>query len=108
VPDLKSLQGQLHQRYPELEARLEEKSESTDSSRTYEKRNSRYISTIDPDASIVNRSEPKLCYQVHRAAEEAHEVITAVEATSCNVNEAHLLIPSLEVHRETTERPGKS
>ena len=57
VIDLKSLKGQLHQRYQELEARLEKKSD--DSSRTYEKKNARYISATDrmpPSSTRVNPS----------------------------------------------------
>ena len=108
VIDLKSLKGQLHQRYQELEARLEEKSESTDTSRTYEKKNGRYISATDPDASLVNRGQPELSYQVHRAVDEAHEVITATQATPGEVNEAHLLVSLLEQHRETTEIPAET
>lgn len=101
VLDMKSLKGQLHQRYHELEARLEEK-QNTDSSRTYEKKNARYVSTTDPDASLVNRGQSKLRYQVHRAVDEAHEVITATEATPGEVNEAHLLVSLREQHEETT------
>ena len=48
VIDLKSLKGQLHQRYQELEARLEEKEASTDPPRTYEKKNGRYLSRHGP------------------------------------------------------------
>jgi len=102
VLDMKSLKSHLHQRYPELEARLEEKSESTDGSRSYEKKNARYISATDPDASLINRGQSKLCYQVHRAVDEAHEVITATEATPGDVNEAHLLLPLWESHQSTT------
>jgi len=105
VLDMKSLKSQLHQRYLELEARLEEKEESTDPSRTYEKKNRRYLSATDPDASIVNRGQSKLCYQVHRAVDEPHEVITATEATPGDTNEAHLLVSLLEQHRETTKTP---
>ncbi|MFH0872193.1 MAG: transposase, partial [bacterium] len=108
VLDRRSLKSQLHQRYQELEARLEEKSESTDTSRTYEKKNGRYISATDPDASLVNRGQPELCYQVHRAVDEAHEVITATQATPGEVNEAHLLVSLLEQHRETTEIPAET
>jgi hypothetical protein len=102
---MRSLKGQLHQRYQELEARLEEKSD--DSSQTYEKKNARYISATDPEASIVNRGQPKLCYQVHRAVDERHEVITATEATPGDINEAHLLVPLLQRHEETTGLPGE-
>ena len=106
VIDLKSLKGQLHQRYHELEARLEEK--NADSSRTYEKKNARYVSATDPDASLVNRGQSKLRYQVHRAVDEAHEVITATKATPGEVNEAHLLVPLLEQHEETTGLPTET
>jgi transposase len=106
VIDLKSLKGQLHQRYQELEARLEEKSD--DSSRTYEKKNARYISATDPDASLINRGQSKLRYQVHRAVEEAHEVITATKAAPGEVNEAHLLVPLLEQHQEITKTPAET
>jgi len=108
VLDMKNLKSQLHQRYQELEARLEERSESTDPSRTYEKKNARYISATDPEASLVNRGQPKLCYQVHRAVDERHEVITATEATSGEVNEAHLLVPLLQQHEEITGLPAET
>ena len=55
VLDTKFLKHQLHENYWKLEARLEEINESTDPSRKYVKQNSRFISTTDPDAAIVNR-----------------------------------------------------
>ena len=102
VIDTRSLKVQLQESYKKLEARLEEKSESTDSSRRYVKKNSRYISTTDPDAAIVNRGKPKLSYQVHRAVDGRSEVITATETTSGDVNEAHEMIPLLESHHLNT------
>ena len=102
VIDRKSLKGQLHQRYQELEARLEEKSESANPSRSYEKKNGRYISATDPDASLINRGPSKLSYQVHRAVDSQSEIITATEATPGEVNEAHLLLPLWESHHWTT------
>ena len=99
VIDTRSLKVQLQESYKELEARLEVKSESTDcSGRRYVKKNSRYISTTDPDAAIVNRGKPKLSYQVHRAVDGRSEVITATETTSGDVNEAHEMISLLESH----------
>jgi hypothetical protein len=102
VLDTKSLKHQLHKNYWKLEARLEEKNESTDPSRRYVKQNSRFISTTDPDAAIVNRGKPKLSYQVHRAVDERTEIITATEATAGDINEAHLLMPLIESHNATT------
>ena len=68
----------------------------------YVKENSRYISSTDPDAGIVNRGKPKLSYQVHRTVDGKSEVITATETTSGDVNEAHEMIPLLESHHLNT------
>lgn len=102
VLDTKSLKDQLHKNYKKLEARLAEGNESTDSSRHYEKKNSRYMSTTDPDAAIVNRGKPKLSYQVHRTVDERTEIITATDAAPGDINEAHLMLPLLEKHEATT------
>jgi transposase len=102
VIDTKSLKHQLHRNYKKLKARLAEGNESADSSRRYEKKNSRYMSTTDPDAAIVNRGKPKLSYQVHRAVDGKNEVITATDAASGDINEAHLMLPLLEKHEATT------
>jgi transposase len=102
VIDTKGLKHQLHKNYKKLEARLADGNESTDSSRRYEKKNSRYISSTDPDAAIVNRGKPKLSYQVHRAVDGKNEVITATDAAPGDVNEAHLMLPLLEKHETTT------
>jgi len=102
VLDTKSLKHQLHENYWKLEARLEEVGESADPSRGYEKQNSRFISTTDPQATIVNRGKSKLAYQVHRAVDERTEIITATEASTGELNEAHLLMPLIERHNATT------
>ncbi|MDE2217809.1 MAG: IS1182 family transposase [Planctomycetota bacterium] len=102
VLDTKNLRHQLHRNYKKLEARLEENKESVYSSRRYEKKNSRYISSTDPDAAIVNRGKPKLSYQVHRAVDEQSEIITAAEATPGDVNEAHMMLSLIEKHQTTT------
>lgn len=102
VLDTQNLKHQLHKNYKKLEARLEER-ESADPSRTYDKKNNRYISSTDPDAALVNRGKSKLSYQVHRAVDGKHEIITATDATPGDVNEAHLMLPLLEKHEATTE-----
>ncbi len=102
VIDTQSLRIHLRENYKKLEARLEEVRESTDSSRRYVKKNSRYMSTTDPDAAIVNRGKPKLSYQVHRAVDAGSEIITATETTAGDVNEAHLMVPLLERHHSNT------
>jgi len=104
VMDTQSLRIHLHESYKKLEARLEEVNESSDFSRRYVKKNSRYMSTTDPDAAIVNRGKPKLSYQVHRVVDGRSEVITATETTAGDVNEAHLMVPLLEGHHSNTGR----
>jgi transposase len=100
VIDTRSLKVQLQENYKKLEARLEEK--SADSTRRYVKENSRYISTTDPDAAIVNRGKPKLSYQVHRVVDGRSEVITAMETTPGDVNEVHEMLSLLESHHSNT------
>jgi transposase len=104
VIDTQSLRIHLRENYQKLEARLEKGNESSDSSRRYVKQNSRYMSTTDPDAAIVNRGKPKLSYQVHRVVDGRSEVITATETTAGDVNEAHLMMPLLEEHHSNTGR----
>jgi len=108
VIDTQSLKIHLHENYKKLEARLEEVNESSDSSRRYVKQNSRYMSTTDPDAAIVNRGKPKLSYQVHRAVDGRSEVITATETTAGDVNEAHVMVPLLESHHANTGRGAET
>jgi transposase len=109
VIDTHSLKIHLRENYRKLEARLEEvEEERRDASRRYEKKNSRYMSTTDPDAAIVNRGKPKLTYQVHRAVDGRSEVITATETTVGDVNEAHVMVPLLETHQANTGRGAET
>lgn len=102
VIDTKSLKHRLHKNYKKLEARLAEQEERNESSPYYERKNNRYISSTDPDATIVNRGKPKLSYQVHRAVDGKSEIITASEATTGTVNEAHVMVPLLKQHEAAT------
>jgi transposase len=104
VIDTQSLKIHFRKNYEKLEARLEEVEESLDSSRRYIKKNSRYMSTTDPDAAIVNRGKPRLSYQIHRAVDVRSEIITATETTVGKVNEAHEMLPLLESHHSNTGR----
>ena len=108
VIDTQSLRIHLRRNYEKLEARLEEVEGSTDSSRRYVKKNSRYMSRTDPDAAIVNRGKPKLSYEVHRAVDGRAEVITATETTVGDVNEAHVMVPLLESHHTNTGRGAET
>ena len=70
----------------------------------YSKTNRRFGSTTDPDASLVRQGglKSQLRYKTHRAVDDAHEVITAVETTSGAVDEATQLLRLIEAHQATT------
>ena len=102
VVDRASLRYRLSRHYHELERRLE------NADNLCEARpgavNHRYVSTTDPEAAIVARGKPKLLYQTHRAVDPQAEVITALEVTRGDVNEAHRLISLWEQHQGNTHR----
>ncbi len=88
----------LSKAYQELEQRLDEHEDHP-----YAEWNTRFVSATDPDASLYSTGgQSKLRYKTHRAVDGAHEVITAVEVTSASVNEAHRLLPLLDIHAKTT------
>jgi transposase len=95
VMDKYSLKKYLNDGYLELEKRLEEKEGEV---------NARYISTTDPDASIVRHagSKARLQYKTHRAVDALHEIITAVEVTPGAVDEAHKMASLIDGHTANT------
>jgi transposase len=108
VVDTQSLKKYLKKSYLELERRLEEDQETVDEERSYRKANNRYISTTDPDATIVRRGKAKLRYQIHRAVDPAVEVITATEVTTGDVNEAHRMVSLIDTHQDNTGRKAET
>jgi transposase len=102
VVDTHSLKRYVNEGYRELEERLDEK--DTPENQTPLTVNGRYVSTTDPDASIVRHSgsKSKLRYKTHRAVDPLHEVITAVEATPGAVSEADRMTPLVDAHRANT------
>ena len=108
VVDRQSLKRYLSESYKELEKRLEEEVKEDDSRDDNDGSsggvNKRYISTTDPDASIMRSGgKAKLRYQTHRAVDGAYGVITATEVTPGEVNEAHLMVELIESHHSNTE-----
>ena len=89
----------LNKSYRELEKRLDEKEDTRKDSKNFREVNNRYISTTDPDASIVRVGKPKLRYHTHRAVDPAAEVITATEVTTGDVNEAHRMNSLMQAHQ---------
>ena len=104
VIDTHSLKARLHEKYAELEERLEEIAEERSARPDYRTVNQQLRSTTDPDAAVVRRGKPKLAYQVHRAVDSRSEVITATEVTAGDVNEAHRMEALIETHQENTHR----
>lgn len=101
VVDTQSLKRYMNKSYIELERRLEEKEEEGIAKEG--EVNKRYISTTDPDASIMKRGgKAKLRYQSHRAVDSAYEVITVTDVRPSDVNEAHMMIPLIDTHQNNT------
>jgi hypothetical protein len=102
-----SLKRYLNKSYRELENRLEQ---PNDHEPKKGKANRKYISTTDPDASVVRMGSgrSKLKYKVHRAVDEKYEVITATDVSPGEKNEAHLLTPLIDQHQTNTGRTVKT
>jgi transposase len=100
VVDTHSLKRHLNEQYRELETRLEETPRQTGTPV-----NSRYVSTTDPDASIIRygSSTPKLRYKTHRAVDGLNEVITAVKVTPAIIDDGHEMGSLIEAHEKNTE-----
>jgi IS5 family transposase len=102
VVNKESLKRYLNQSYRELEARLQEQPTEDLLKGAV---NQTYISTTDPEASVVRQGgKAKLCYKVHRAVDGKKEIITDTEVTPGQVNEAHRLPALIEGHSLNTEK----
>jgi transposase len=71
---------------------------------SYEAVNDRVVSTTDPDATVVRKGTqpPRPRYHHHRAVDDAHGVITAVETTTGSIAENKRLLPLVEQHDANT------
>ena len=101
VIDRRSLKRYLKAGYRELEARLDDLSQSAEDDGRI---NSTHVSTTDPDASIVRKGKGPsgLSYKTHRAVDGQAEIITATEVTPGDVNEGHLLAGLVDQHTGNT------
>lgn len=72
----------------------------------YSKTNRQFRSKTDPDATLVRHGglKSRLRYKTHRAVDDAHEIITAVETTTGAVDEASQLLALIEAHEDTTDQ----
>jgi transposase len=113
IVDSQGLRRYLNPAYRELEARLLERNENkaqeerNDSDNDPPRRNvvnQRYVSTTDPEASVVRKGQgkAKLHYQTHRGIDGAYGVITATVVGPGDQNEAHRLSNLIEAHQNHT------
>jgi transposase len=91
----------LKKAYEAQESKLEESATPG----SYESVNDRMMSTTDPDASITRKgSEPaRPRYHHHRAVDDAHGVITAVQTTPGSIPENKKLMPLIQQHEANTQ-----
>lgn len=99
VMDLERLQKDLDRGYQRFEERLEDLTEQKTAPV-----NSRYVSTTDPDASVIRHGggEPKLRYKTHRAVDAKQEVITATLVSPGATDESALLKEVIKCHEQNT------
>ena len=95
-----------------MEERKEKENNDDDSQGTSPRQNivnQRYVSTTDPDASIVRKGQgkAKLHYQTHRGIDGAYGIITATLIGSGDENEAHHLGDLIEAHHDNTRRKAE-
>lgn len=83
----------------------ESKLEDSSTPNAYEPVNDTLMSTSDPDASITRKGpEPaRPRYHHHRAVDDAHGVITAVETTPGSIAENKKLFTLIEQHEANTQ-----
>ncbi len=116
VVDTQGLKRYLSPAYREFEARLEEREEKEHKDDDPQGRslrrnvvNQRYVSTTDPEASVVRKGKGKadLRYQTHRGIDGKYGVITATVMGPGDENEAHRLTELIEAHRDNTRRSAE-
>jgi transposase len=93
--------------YKEIVQAQETKLADTVTPESYVAVNDTHVCTSDPDAALVSRkgkgSRPR--YHHHRAIDDAHGVITAVETTPGSIAENHKLLDLIAQHEANTEQP---
>lgn len=108
VVNQQSLKRYLNKSYLELEKRLE--GAASNESVKHGSANRKYISTTDPDASVVRMGSghSKLRYKIHRCVDEKSEIITGTNVTAGEVNEAHCLKTLIDQHENCTGKTVKT
>jgi len=101
VVDRHHVKRYVHESYHTLEERLEDISSDKTTPA-----NSRYVSTTDPDASVVRqgRGKSKLRYKTHRGVDPAHEVITATQVTDGAQDDGKHFEAIIDSHENNTNK----
>lgn len=101
VVDRHHVKRYLNESYRALEERLEERPPDKTTPA-----NSRYVSTTDPDASVVRqgRGRSKLRYKTHRGVDPAHEVITATQVTDGAQDDGKHFEAIIDSHENNTNK----
>lgn len=110
VVDKHSLKRYFNKSYKILESRLDANDEFFDNEqRKNGFTNKRYISTTDPDASLMRhfKGKSKLKYHIHRGVEGKNEIITATDVTPGAVSEADRFGALIDQHQETTRQKAE-
>lgn len=109
--DTHSLKKYLNKAYRQLEKRLEEDGDDKDDPSDgggprQDEVNRRFISTTDPDASVVRKGKGKanLRYQSHRAVDGSYGVITETFVGPGDESGAHRMVELMDGHHANTGR----
>jgi hypothetical protein len=92
--------------YKRIVSAQETKLEDTVRPENYVAVNDTHVCTTDPDAALVSRrgQGSRARSHHHRALDDAHGVITAVETTSGSIAENHKLLELVEPHEANTQK----
>jgi len=101
VTDKQNMRRHLNKSYKSFEKRLDDLQ-----AKKKTPANRRYISTTDPDASVIRYrgGKSKLRYKTHRAVDAKSEVITATKLTPGSRDDGELLKEMIEAHENNTQK----
>ena len=96
----------LKRAYRAQESKLEDTSTPPD----YQAVNDRLMSQTDPDAAVARKSgdSARPRYHHHRVVDDAHGIITAVEATPGSIAENKKLLEVVQQHERNTHLPAQT
>jgi hypothetical protein len=99
VIDNHTLKRYLNKSYRRLEESLDDLKDQKNTPA-----NARYISTTDPDASVIRfgNEKSKLRYKTHRTVDDKNEIITATKVTAGSIDDGNVLMEMIDLHEHNT------